>query len=327
MRVVGVHFAQIYSSVAESYLLTDREPENSIITFGVQVFTVPSVSAFLVSDHGFLSRILCILYSFFTEQLEPDGKHLIFPPNISIRRIDPESEAFKQKRYFQIFGDLIHLISSAAVQSLIRSSTMLLDEFAAFLGLFTSMNTNKRVTGAHVEYESDTWVTAFNVTIQLGKVCRTLGEAYRTASSEELADGLDHLLGEMGGRQIAFHATEFGGVRYLLVNFSVGSEAVSFHHPLAWLYAEMVKNVEALDSEKLQEVGVESLSALAMGRGDFKFLAAMDDPLRGESLVSLRKASGLTLIPFALSHRSGRADSSWSLGAERVRHACSAAAL
>ena len=284
----GVHFAQIYANVAESYLLTDREPENSIITFGVQVFTVPSVSASLVSNHEFLTRIISLLYSFFTEQLdEPNGKHLILPPNPTIQQIDPESAAFKQKRYFQIFGDLIHLISSSAVQQIIRSSTSI-EEFSAFLNLFTSMNTNKRVTGAHVEYESDTWVTAFNVTIQLGKICRTYGEAYRTASAGELGVALLSLMQEMAGQPVEFHEVEFGGVQYTLVDFSVESDSVSFHHPLAWLFAEMTKNVEALDVEKLQEFGVESLSELVLGkRGPLDFLVAMDHPLRGQSFATL----------------------------------------
>lgn len=272
-------------NVAESYLLTDREPENSIITLGVQVFTVPSVSALLVSEHHFLNDIIAVLYSYFTEQLDqPSGKHLLLPPNPAIHRIDPESAAFKQKRYFQIFGDLIHLISSPAVQSLIRTTPLAINEFAAFLDLFTSMNSNKRAVRDHVEYESDTWVTAFNVTIQLGKICRSFGEAFRAASSAELARGLSTLLVRMAGPRTKFHAVEFGGTWYQLLDFRVENEDVSFHHPLAWLFAEMCKNVEALDGTSLREIGVGSLSEIALARaGQLDFLAAMDHPLRGMS--------------------------------------------
>lgn len=273
--------------MAESYLLTDREPENSIVFFGVQVFTVPSVSAFLVSHHQFLAGITAILYSFFTEQLiEPDGRHLSLPPDYSNHGIDPESSAFKQKRYFQVFGDLNHLLSSAMVKKLICGSERSITDVTVFLDLFTSMNPNKRARSYHVEYESDTWVTAFNVTIQLGKICRTFGEAFQHASSIELALGLSNVLVRMAMLKTRFHRVHFGGEAYLLVKFAVEDEAVSFHHPLGWLFSEMVKNVEALDAERLQQIGVGSLSDIVVSRvGQDAFLSAMDHPLRGTSFL------------------------------------------
>jgi E3 ubiquitin-protein ligase UBR1 len=251
--------------------------------FGVQVFTVPSVGAFLASQHHFLSHLISILYAFFTEQIDPvDRKHLVLPPNPTIRRIDPESPAFKQKRYFHVFSDLIHLIASAPVKRIICDTPSLMEDLAAFLDLFTSMNPHQRAVRTHVEYESDTWVTAFNVTIQLGKICRSFGEAYRLASPLELARGLSTLLARMGGPKAAFHSVAFGGVGYQLCEFDVARMPISFHHPLAWLFAEMVKNVEMLDSGALQTIGVSSLSDIALGRqGQLVFLASMDHPLRG----------------------------------------------
>ncbi|ORY89075.1 hypothetical protein BCR35DRAFT_300874 [Leucosporidium creatinivorum] len=289
---LSVQFAQTYSQVAEAYLLTDREPENSIIFFGVQIFTVPSVSAYLVSQHHFLSHLIAILFAFFTEQLDsshPSGKkHLVLPPNPTIRRIDPESPAFKQKRYFQVFSDLNHLISSPAVQSLICDSSTLMEDFSSFLSLFTSMNPNTRAVNTHVEYESDLWVIAFNVTIQLGKICRSFGEAYQRATPLQLARGLSALLARMsGGSKAAFHAVGFGGTTYQLADFDVASKPVSFHHPLAWLFAEMVKNIDALDEKALETIGVKSLSQIALGRqGQLVFLASMDHPLRVIVLVA-----------------------------------------
>lgn len=283
-----MHFAQIYATIAESYLLTDREPEHSIISFGVQIFTVPSVSAFLVSQHNFLSGLIAILHAFFTEQLRPGRRHLLLPPNPTMRRIDPESPAFKQKRYFQVFGDLNHLISSPQVRKIICGSLELIIDFASFLDLFTSMNPNKRAVSTHVEYESDAWVTAFNVTIQLGKVCRTFGEAYRHATSLELAHALSHLLSRLPGPRANIHQVEFGGTAYQLIDFKVESQAVSFHHPLAWLFAEMVKNIDAMDPAVLQEqIGVPDISTICIGRatGPLPFLAAMDQPLRGGILA------------------------------------------
>ncbi len=137
----------MYTSVAETYLLTNREPDNSIILLGVQIFTVPSLSSFLVTQHQFLSGIISILYSFFTEQLDPlNQKHLAFPPNPAVRRIDPDSGAFRQKRYFQIFCDLQRLLTTLPVQRVICETLSILDDFVAFIDLFTSMNPNRLQT-------------------------------------------------------------------------------------------------------------------------------------------------------------------------------------
>lgn len=326
--ILGVHFAQIYSNVAESYLLSDREPENSIVFFGVQVFTVPSVSAYLVSHHQFLNGIIEILYSFFTEQLDlASGRHLLLPPNPSIQQIDPESSAFKQKRYFQVFSDLNHLLSSDSVKQLICCSTPSIELFAAFLNLFTSMNPNQRATTYHVEYESDTWVTAFNVTIQLGKICRTFGEAFKFASSSELGSALVGVLVTMAQAESRFHRVQFGGVVYTLIEFSVENEAVSFHHPLGWLFSEMVKNVAALDGSRLKEIGISSLSDLVLTRvGHAAFLSAMDHPLRGWSSATHRSHPSHSDHLWN-SHRLGRPNSSRIMGTKWIWNESATAAL
>lgn len=147
------------------------------------------------------------------------------------------------------------------------------------------MNPNTRQLATHVEYESDTWVTAFNVTIQLGKICRSYGEAYKLATPLQLARAISNLLSHMTGPRANVHNVAFGGTIYPLIDFRVASEPISFHHPLAWLFAEMCKNVGSLDPERLEAsgMGVGSLSEIVLGRaGQLHFLAAMDHPLRGE---------------------------------------------
>ncbi|GAA5937351.1 hypothetical protein JCM1841_006006 [Sporobolomyces salmonicolor] len=310
---LSIQYAAVYPTVAASYLLTDREPENSLIFFGVQVFTVPSVCVALISHHRFLSSLLSILFAFFTEQVDlprpspgsPSSarskpKRLVLPPNPTVRSIDPNSPSFTRKRYFQVFSDLNHLVSSPAVQRLLCSPahSALLDELTAFLSLFTGMNPNLRAVGTHVEYESDAWVAAFNVTIQLARLCRSFGEAYRYASALDLAKGLSLVLSRMTDSSSgsstptppALHQLTLGGKSYPSVRFDVASEKVSFHHPLPWLFAEMFKNVEKLDRGELEPLGVKGVGELA-GRGSpVHFLAAMDQPLRVIVLVAQIRA-------------------------------------
>ncbi|SCV71410.1 BQ2448_2998 [Microbotryum intermedium] len=289
---LSIQFARMYSSIAETYLLADREPENSIIFFGVQVFTTPSVAARLTSEYAFLSHLISILYSFFTEQFDPahNRRRLTLPPNPTIWRIDPESAAFKQKRYFQIFSDLNHLIQSKDVKKLICVNPQLVLDLSAFLDLFTSMNPNVRAVDTHIEYESDAWVTAFNATIQLGKLARAFGESFEHASTFQLVQGLINLLGRMA-RNMLFETIEWAGQAYKVPAFKVANSPVSFHHPLGWLFAEMCKHTEKLDPAALRQIGLDSLGDLVTRiQGHATFLTSMDHPLRAVVLVAQIRA-------------------------------------
>ncbi|SCZ89359.1 BZ3500_MvSof-1268-A1-R1_Chr1-1g01130 [Microbotryum saponariae] len=290
--LLGIQFARMYSSIAETYLLTDREPENSIIFFAVQVFTAPSIAARLMSEYAFLSHLISLLYAFFTEQFDPahNRKRLRLPPNPTIRRIDPESAAFKQKRYFQIFNDLDHLIQSKEVKKLICVNPQLVLDLSAFLDLFTSMNPNVRAVDTHVEYESDAWVTAFNATIQLGKLARAFGESFEHATTFQLVQGLMNLLGRMA-RNMVFETLEWAGQAYQVPSFKVANSPVSFHHPLGWLFAEMCKHTDKLVPEMLRGIGLDSLGDLVTRiQGHATFLTSMDHPLRAVVLVAQIRA-------------------------------------
>ncbi|GAA6062341.1 hypothetical protein JCM10212_006591 [Sporobolomyces blumeae] len=302
---LSVQYAAIYRHLANAYLLHDREPENSLIFFGVQVFTVPSVCVALIRDHHFVSTLLDILYAFFTEQTDPprppqgirasptSKPRRLLAPNHAIRTVDPESPAFKQKRYFQLFSDLNHLISSPAAQRLLTSQPLALDHLerlTSFLALFTGMNPNVRAVGTHVEYESDAWVSAFNVTIQLGKLCRAYGEAFGHASTSDLEQALclvfERLVSSDGPPKPTHRITLNRGVAYESVEFDVSSEKVSFHHPLTWLWAEMIKSAGKLE---------RGLSNLQSANGPIRhhsilYLQAMEPALRAIVLVAQIRA-------------------------------------
>ncbi|GAA6011286.1 hypothetical protein JCM11491_006784 [Sporobolomyces phaffii] len=320
---LSIQYASIYPHLCNSYLLTDREPEHSLIFLSVQIFTVPSICLTLVSPpYNFLTTVLDILFAFFTEQTDPPRppplpspledslsaaaaaaaaarpkpRRLVLPPNPHVRSVDPESGAsFKQKRYFQLFSDLGHLVSSRGVQDFVVATPNVLDHVVAFLALFEGMNPVVRAVGTHVEYESDSWVSAFNVTIQLGKLCRAFGDAFRVAAGPDpapLAGALQTVLAKMhdtdDGSSRNLHTVRLGGAgggrEYGSVAFDVSTSKNSFHHPLAWLWAEMAKNVQRLDPERLRD-------ACRDERGSVEsFLIAMERPLRVVVLVAQVRA-------------------------------------
>jgi E3 ubiquitin-protein ligase UBR1 len=291
---IGIQFARVYPRLVDAFLLVDREPDNSIMWFSVQIFTVPSVASYLVSRHDFLSLLVAILYSFFTDQLDVSRKHFILPPERHIGSIDLEAIAFKHKRHFHLLSDLGHIVANAPVQETVVREPRFLEELATFLDLFTGMNPSTRAVSQHVEYESEIWVTAFNLTIQVSKVCRFFGEVYQKASPEQMAVALNLMVARIAARLGVSsrnadtsdrHTVVLGRKTVVAAQFDVASEPVSFHYPLNWLLAEISKNISSLDSDVLlrSHIGKDFLGLInsILAEVGTNFTTIVEPTLRG----------------------------------------------
>ncbi|CAG8747262.1 29173_t:CDS:2, partial [Racocetra persica] len=170
-KILGIRFARNYVKLAKAFLTPDREPEHSIVLFSVQLFTVPSISAILVTQYNFLSTIFAILHTFFTSDTVGG------PINLHAK-IDCDSDSFKNRRYFHIFQDLRYIISNDIVKKAVPNQHYYLAQYLNLIALFQGMNPNVRATQQHVEYENDSWVNAFNATLQIAKSCRQFSECY-----------------------------------------------------------------------------------------------------------------------------------------------------
>ncbi|KAF0448599.1 putative ubiquitin-protein ligase UBR2 [Gigaspora margarita] len=170
-KILGIRFARNYVKLAKAFLTPDREPEHSIVLFSVQLFTVPSISTVLVTQYNFLSTIFTILHTFFTSDTVGG------PINLHAK-IDCDSDSFKNRRYFHIFQDLRYIISNDIVKKAVPKQLHYLTQYLNLITLFQGMNPNVRATQQHVEYENDSWVNAFNATLQIAKSCRQYSECY-----------------------------------------------------------------------------------------------------------------------------------------------------
>ncbi|KAG0145609.1 hypothetical protein CROQUDRAFT_658403 [Cronartium quercuum f. sp. fusiforme G11] len=313
---LGLLFASIFPQLIEYNLLVDREPEHNILLFSLQIVTVPSVILVLVTEHGFLKMILDLLYSFFTQQFGPttttDGeyRHIIYPPDYEKKEIDPEGMSFRHKRYYHLFHELNLILTSSGVQQAICKDTRYISDLITFLDLFTNMNPYKRAVNVHVEFESDAWVTAFNLTIQLAKLCKFFGECYAKATDREFVDAVQVLTGYMLKRDHKFHEVPFGSsypnsnlpgsagaVGYRCVDFKIDHEPVSFHHPLNWLLSEMMRNIYRVDLDSLDSIPVHSMAdlyaeraPLALDRVDMGALMVCEDVIRVAALLAQVRA-------------------------------------
>jgi E3 ubiquitin-protein ligase UBR1 len=261
----------------------------------LQVFTVPSIAGHVVRQHGIITRILAIISAFFTNQIA--NKRIIYPPNPSIE-VDVESAPFRSKRFMPIFSDLRYLCSNESVQRLITRNQDFIMQFAKVCQLFMGINANKRVLTNHVEYETDAWISVFNVTLSLSRVVKVYGEAYAKATTADLVSAISSIVQEILAvctmsearldkdkyAPIVLHDVTFDSSVYRVVNFDVLHGWVSFHHALHWLLAELFKHVNILSYDRLREIGIQSLADIVHRQpGDATFLSVLDFPLRGES--------------------------------------------
>lgn len=321
--VIAGHFADIYHRVIDAYLLVDREAETSIKYFALQLFTVPSVSGHIARNHRLIHRLLLIITSFFTNRIIE--KRIVYPssggttsspgvapsgysnaPSASIPTlpsssvagmVDVESFPFKSKRFMPVFSDLRYLAHTNQVQDLIAHSPVYLAAFASTCRLFMCLNPNKRAVDNHVEYETDAWISVFNVTLSLSRVIKVFGEAYARATTMGLISAIttvvhhillvctlaDDRLDRTKFSQPTFHHVVFGGQQYKTLDFDVLDGWVSFHHSLHWLLAELLKHVDLLSEEGLKSVGYENGIKEVFGQGasEQAVLTIIDFPLRG----------------------------------------------
>ncbi|KAJ7596572.1 hypothetical protein C8J56DRAFT_850021 [Mycena floridula] len=295
---VAGHFATVYHRVIDAYLLVDREAETSIKYFALQLFTVPSVAAHIVRNHKLVSRLLAIITAFFTNQI--DGKHIIYPPLLNAA-IDVDTFPFKSKRFMPVFSDLRYLCHNEPVQTMIARNREFMIQLAKTCQLFMCVNPNKRAATNHVEYETDAWISVFNVTLSLSRVIKVYGEAYSRASTADLVSAIStvthHILmvctlaedrlDRTKFLPIAFHEVIFGDTEYRIIDFDVLEGWVSFHHSLHWLLAELFKHVDLLSEERIQEVGMTAVRDILLRHASEQaILTIVDFPLRVLAMIA-----------------------------------------
>jgi len=255
---------------------------------------VPSVAFHIVRHHNLVSRLLAIITAFFTNQLE--GKHIVYPVNANAD-VDVDSFPFKSKRFMPVFSDLRYLCHNEPVQQLIAHNREFIVEFVKVCQLFMSINPNKRAANNHVEYETDAWISVFNVTLSLSRVIKVYGKAFSKATVAELVAAIStvvhHILlvctlshkrlDRSKFSPIVFHEVIFGDVAYQVIQFDVLEGWVSFHHSLHWLLAELFKHVDLLTESSLKQIGFTSLrEVLVESASEQAILTIIDFPLRGE---------------------------------------------
>ncbi|KAI8143673.1 hypothetical protein BJV82DRAFT_558238 [Fennellomyces sp. T-0311] len=300
----GKRLVRNYARLADAFLFRDREPESAIILFSVQLLTVPSVCSLLVNEYYFFGLICSTLAAFFTTD-----QIYYLPPNERAdlpTRLSCESRAFRTRRYFNAFHDLRYILNVDLLKPLLAQDPVYLRHYLDLISLFQAMNPQICQKDTHVEYESEVWVNAFNVTLQIAKCCRSFSDCYNALSTDTPEQSAQTLVRAIARILKAIDAwgvgpTEEGMVPattnvnyhtvtlpYLgdleLIKYDISSDPVSFHHPLHWLLAGVLESAGWLTDEVLRQAGWSSGLANAVtmfNASDKKMLPRiLDFPIR-----------------------------------------------
>lgn len=260
-RILGLRFSGLYTTLAQLYLVADREPDHSIINLSLQLLTTPSITEEVIERGNFLTNLMAILYTFLTT------RQVGFPKDL-----DPgatlgfDAGSVANRRLYHFFSDLRYFLASPFVQAKARSEPQYLFQFLDLAKLSQGICPNIRAVGEHVEYETDAWISASLLTRDINKLCRQFAEAYYVSKDSSPAafratcDAISHAAGiaiinSVGLERRRFDQAEvkelvrfhtigpFGeiptGDFYDVVDFVVEKGALSFHHPLhytlSWL--------------------------------------------------------------------------------------------
>ncbi|KAI8082748.1 uncharacterized protein BX664DRAFT_301151 [Halteromyces radiatus] len=166
--VLGTRFARNYPDLVDAFFFKDREPEHSVSSLSVQLLTVPTVAWMLVKEYKFFGIVSSILSNFFLT----DHIHMLLPENYRKMQVDCRSRSITRHRYAYTFFDLRYVLNADLVRVEVSQGPVYLRHFLDVLYQFQAMDPLERQMDTHVEYESSSWVSAFNVTLQVSKLCR-----------------------------------------------------------------------------------------------------------------------------------------------------------
>lgn len=340
-RILGLRFAALYTTLAQLYLIGDREPDHSIINISLQMLTTPSITAEVVERGNFLTNLLAILYTFLTT------RQVGHPWEVSSSAVlGFDTGSVTNRRMYHFYVDIKYLFGSPHVQERMRTEERYLLQFLDLVKLHQGICPNTRAIGEHVEYETDSWIGASLMTREINQLCRLLADSFRNLSEDDLQHiskairltAKNVIINSIGAERARFtHAEikdevrfktlsdfEFAGesVKYDVVKFVVDEQPISFHHALHYTLSWLIECGKHISPQQLASIlsftaqdlkmKPKSMGRKAMPKRDYApqdyLMAAFDYPLRVCAWLAQIKAgmwvrNGISLRHQALTYR------------------------
>ncbi|CAN8099791.1 unnamed protein product [Discula destructiva] len=333
-RVLGLRFAGLYTTLAQLYLIADREPDHSIINLSLQMLTTASITAEVVERGNFLTSLIAILYTFLTT------RQVAYPWNVSDSAVLAfDTGSVTNRRMYHFFTDLKYLFLSTHVQERLRAEEKYMMQFLDLVKLHQGICPNTRAIGEHVEYETDTWISASLITREINRLCRLFSRAFETAEPAHFEWAIrlaakTVIFNSIGGERNRFSQAEIKdevrfktltdfefdpGSKYEVVKFVVEEQPISFHHALHYTLSWLIECGKSMSVEQLRTMlsftdhdlkgqprlmGKKSPLKRKYAPEDY-LMAAFDFPLRVCAWLSQMKAGMWVRNGMSLRHQSG----------------------
>ncbi|KAI0022269.1 hypothetical protein F4780DRAFT_212100 [Xylariomycetidae sp. FL0641] len=337
-RILGLRFAALYTTLAQLYLVGDREPDHSIINISLQMLTTPSITAEVVERGNFLTTLMAIVYTFLTT------RQVGYPFEVASNAVlGFDTGSVTNRRMYHFYVDLKYLFGSPHVQERMRAEERYMLQFLDLVKLHQGICPNVRAVGEHVEYETDSWIGASLMTREINKLCKLLSSSFRSLPEQDmhyvsrairLAAKLV-ITNSIGAERNRFTQAEikdevrfktlddfeFAGPRtkFDVVKFVVEEQPISFHHALhytlSWLIecgkrmsTQQLKSVLSFTSQELK-MKPRSMGRKTMPKKDYTpedyLMAAFDYPLRVCTWLAQIKAGMWVRNGISLRHQAG----------------------
>ncbi len=222
------------------------------------------------------------------------------------------------RRMYHFFLDLKYLFGSPHVQERLRTEDRYMVQFLDLVKLHQGICPNTRAVGEHVEYETDSWISASLVTREINRLCRQFSESFRNLKEQDslyLSRAIrlaakSVIVNSIGAERTRFSQSEIKEeVRFKtladfefespertfeVIKFVVEEQPISFHHALHYTLSWLIECGKAMPIEQLralltfttQELMMKprSMGRKSMPKKDYSpedyLLAAFDYPLR-----------------------------------------------
>lgn len=337
-RILGLRFAGLYTTLAQLYLIGDREPDHSIINLSLQILTTPSITAEVVERGNFLTNLMAILYTFLT------ARQVGNPWDVSSSAVlSFDTGSVTNRRMYHFFLDLKYLMASPHVQEKLRTEQRYIMQFLDLVKLHQGICPNVRAVGEHIEYEADGWISASLITREINRLCRQFSEAFRNLSGEDLHHvarairivAKNVIINSIGAERHRFQQAEIKDeVRFKtladfefedserefeVVKFVVEEQPISFHHALHYTLSYLIECGKSMPVQELkgllsftaQELTFppRSMGKKWMPRRDLApedyLMALFDYPLRVCAWLAQMKAGMWVRNGLSLRHQAG----------------------
>uniref|UniRef100_A0AAV1TSY6 E3 ubiquitin-protein ligase n=1 Tax=Peronospora matthiolae TaxID=2874970 RepID=A0AAV1TSY6_9STRA len=249
---LSVVFYKVYTRLMGKYFCGIGTRKESLFQYGVQIFTTPSIVHHLASM-GLLDMLLDTIHTAF-EIVQA----LTLTPHqhqYTSHTLDCDHPLLKFKRYHFLFEHLGYVLGVPAMSSALLLRCDLLEKFLTTLGRIQGLDPQVRIqdSRAHVIYESQSWLTAFDLQANVSKIITMIstGLRHHEASNTQMRnqdyeqvvanvlEGIWTQLNQAGSAapRLPLYVPPCGRLMGLssvekIVKHDVSTEPVSFHNPL-----------------------------------------------------------------------------------------------